>query len=283
VAIVRASDGLPARPGGSWTREKLVYLKKYATAFMVAMASKRDQGKWDRLVYIDLLAGPGLGIDEHGQEFKGSPLIALAAKPRFNRLFLGESSRTNFNTLRKRVPQEEQQRITFLPGDCNETVKSVVAQLTPKTLGLAFVDPEGFEVKFSTFQQLARRRIDIVYLFPSGIGIRRNIVLFTKTSHSVMDDFWGGSDWRSLPFAKRALGKPASREELRLGPDSVSAFKRKVSTLSLAHYDESDPVLRNNQGAVMYHLLFFSHHAAGLKIWRGIKQIEASGQRPLSF
>jgi hypothetical protein len=31
----------------------------------------------------------------------------------------------------------------------------------------------------------------------------------------------------------------------------------------------------------MYHLLFFSRDAAGLKIWRNIKKIEPTGQRSL--
>ncbi len=52
-----ASDGLLARPGGSWTREKLDYVERYAHAFMAAMAVKRAEGKWRELVYIDLLQG----------------------------------------------------------------------------------------------------------------------------------------------------------------------------------------------------------------------------------
>jgi len=58
-----ASDRLPERGGRIWTREKLTYLEKYATAFMVAMAKKRGPEKWERLVYLDLLCGPGRDID----------------------------------------------------------------------------------------------------------------------------------------------------------------------------------------------------------------------------
>ena len=64
---------MPARVSGPWTREKLSYLRKYASAFMTAMAPKKQQGKWDQLVYIDLLAGPGRGIvADNGEEFDGS-------------------------------------------------------------------------------------------------------------------------------------------------------------------------------------------------------------------
>ena len=80
-----ATDGLPARVSGPWTREKLTYVEKYASAFMRAMAPKRKSGKWAELVYIDLLAGPGRGIDrDTGVEFDGSPLRALKVVPAFD-------------------------------------------------------------------------------------------------------------------------------------------------------------------------------------------------------
>ena len=58
-----AADGYRARPAGQWTRDKLRYMERYASAFMTAMTPKRRQGKRDQLVYIDLPAGPGKGID----------------------------------------------------------------------------------------------------------------------------------------------------------------------------------------------------------------------------
>lgn len=93
-----ARDGLPARVFRPWTREKLVYLQKYASAFMKAMVSKKQQGKWEQLVYLDLLAGPGRGIDADtgdeprspmdglwgGKEWRDLPPAKLAAGTRLN-------------------------------------------------------------------------------------------------------------------------------------------------------------------------------------------------------
>src|SRR5260370_35773401 len=90
--VKKASDRLPARAGRVWTREKLTYLQKYASAFMVAMGPKRDAGKWDRLVYVDLLAGPGRDIHpDTAEEVDGSPRIALAVTPEFDHLFLADN------------------------------------------------------------------------------------------------------------------------------------------------------------------------------------------------
>ena len=89
--IRRARDGLPARVSGPWTQEKLTYVEKYAFAFMRAMAPKRKAGKWSKLVYLDLLAGPWRGIDrDSGAEFDGSPLRALKITPAFDRLFFAD-------------------------------------------------------------------------------------------------------------------------------------------------------------------------------------------------
>jgi|SRR4029453_17396423 hypothetical protein len=87
LMIRRTQDGLRARVGGPWTRAKLDYIERYASAFMRAMNPKRQAGIWSELVYVDLLAGPGRGIDRDGNaEFDGSPLRALKIVPSFDRL-----------------------------------------------------------------------------------------------------------------------------------------------------------------------------------------------------
>lgn len=277
----KAGDGLPARVFRSWTREKLVYLQKYATAFMMAMAPKKRQGKWDQLVYIDLLAGPGLGIDaDTGEEFDGSPLIALHVQPAFDRLFFGDLSPKNVAALRRRIPPGDLSRVSLKQGDCNVLVKEIITQLSSRTLGLAFVDPQGFEVQFTLFQELSKRRIDVLFLFPSGIGIGRNFAVFAKQATSPMDGLWGGMEWRDYPLAKLAAGKRLKPdEERRLDQSWVQGFRDKMAGIGFRYQDKSDPLLRNEKNVPMYHLLFFSHDSAGLKLWQGIKKIEPSGQR----
>ena len=49
-----ATDGLPARTSGAWARDKHEYLRRYLEMFTRAM-----RGKWSRLGYMDLMAGPG--------------------------------------------------------------------------------------------------------------------------------------------------------------------------------------------------------------------------------
>lgn len=212
--IRRAQDGLRARVGGPWTREKLDYIERYATAFMRAMNPKRRAGIWSELVYVDLLAGPGRGIDRDGSgEFDGSPLRALKVVPAFDRLFFSDLDEENIEVLRRRIPPDQRDRVSLRMGDCNAVVDDVVASLSRKTLGLALVDPEGFEAKFGVFESLARARLDVLFLFPSGIGVARNLRAFARQDHSPMDDLWGGREWRELSPAKLAAGRPITPDD----------------------------------------------------------------------
>jgi three-Cys-motif partner protein len=278
----KGSDGLPARSGRVWTREKLTYLQRYASAFMTAMAPKRSARKWDRLVYIDLLAGPGRDIDpDTSEEFDGSPLTALSVRPPFDHLFLADNDLENIEALKARITAEDLRRVSILVGDCNQIVDDVVSQISGRTLGLAFIDPEGFEVDFDTLAKLAKRRIDLLYLFPSGIGVLRNLKTFMARSDSPMDDFLGGKDWRNLPAAKQAAGLVGKEVPDRIVRAFLSYFRRRLKAAGFRFQDEAAPLFTNTKNARMYHLLYFSHDQIGLRIWQGIKRIGPGGQRNL--
>jgi len=203
-------------------------------------------------------------------------------RPAFDLLYFSDLDQRNTDALRKRIPPEQRGRVNCRVGDCNVLVRGIVDKLSRGTLGLAFLDPEGFQVRFETLKLLATRQVDILYLFPSGIGIARNLRAFARMPHSPMDDLWGGREWRDLPPAKLAAGKCLSpEEELSHDRPWVLSFRSKVRDLGLIYQDEGDPILLNEKNTPMYHLLFFSKDAAGLTLWRGIKRIEPSGQRKL--
>jgi len=250
---------------------------------MTAMAPKRRAGQWSELVYLDFLAGPGLGIDrKSGAEFYGSPLRALRVEPKFDRLVFGDVEEKNIEALKRRIPPADLPRVDMRLGDCHEVAGDVVTEMSQRALGLAFVDPEGFEVKFRLFQILATRRIDVLYLFPGGIGIARNVGAFAREAKAPLDDLIPG--WRALKRARLAAG-------VRLTNDDIAAhdqpflleFMNRMRKLGYQYSDQGEPCFTNRKNMRMYHLLFFSKHPAGLTLWRNVTRIEPSGQRRLQF
>ena len=279
--VAKASDGLKAREAGAWTKEKLTYLRKYSEGFMKAMAPKRDERLWNKLVYIDPLCGSGKCITE-SDEFDGSPLIALGIRPAFDYLFLSDRSSHNISALKKRISKEDRSRTSCKVGDCNTLVAEVIGSFPERSLGLAFIDPEGFEVDFAVLKALASRPIDILYFFPSMIGVKRNLRQSYVQKGGRLDAVLG-PEWRNVPAAKLAVGKAVTEKELsNLDRSLIHYLRRQVRALGLDHQDDNPPLLRNEQNAPMYHLLFFSKNAAGLKIWNGIKKIDPGGQRSFS-
>ena len=167
-------------------------------------------------------------------------------------------------------------------GDCHAVAARVVAELSPWALSLAFVDPEGFEVRFALFETLATRRIDILYLFPGGIGVARNLGAFVKQTKTPLDDLIPG--WRSLRRAKLAAGERLTADEMAARDQPfVLAFMNRMGALGYQYSGHGEPYLTNEKNVKMYHLLFFSKHPMGLRLWRGVTQIEPSGQRRLRF
>ncbi|HTO10201.1 MAG TPA: three-Cys-motif partner protein TcmP [Candidatus Binatia bacterium] len=261
---------------GPWTREKLAYLERYAAAFTRAM-----RGKWSQLVYMDFLAGPGIGIERHSRvEFDGSPLVALKVRPAFDQLFFSDADARNVAALRQRIPAADRARAFVETGECHDVAARVVARLPAQALALAFVDPEGFEVTFKMFQILARKRVDVLYLFPGGIGVARNVGNFVRQARAPLDDLIPG--WRKLKRARLAAGQRLTDEEMAARDQPfVMEFMSRMQTLGFQFSDRGEPYFTNQKNVKMYHLLFFSQHPTGLGLWRRITRIEASGQRRL--
>jgi hypothetical protein len=133
------------------------------------------------------------------------------------------------------------------------------------------------------FQTLSQRAIDIVFLFPSWIGIVRNLARYVQEEHSDLDNLWGNREWRHLPMAQMAAGvAPIAEQGDAYYQSWAAAFCERVRALGYSHYDIKGP-LRNESRAPMYHLLFFSKNEAGLRIWRNVHRIGPDGQRSLWF
>jgi three-Cys-motif partner protein len=168
-------DDLTTRDSGEWTEEKLDYLMRYIWVFETSMRAK----PWRERHYIDLLAGPGkCRIERTSQILLGSPLIALTTEHPFTDYFFVDIDHENVEALRQRCSESTlAPTVTLKEGDCNIVVDEIVHHIRAvdnrriegawPSLNLAFLDPEGFELRWDTIAKLASiNRMDMVINFP---------------------------------------------------------------------------------------------------------------------
>lgn len=272
MATLLGSDGLPVRDSGAWAHEKLYYLERYLDIFSVGMHQK-----WrDKLYYVDLFAGPGSClIPETGEEFDGSPLIAL--KFHFAKYYFFESDSACFEALETRIrtrAPEKFRNVELIQGDCNKKIN----QIKPMTgaLGLAFVDPTGIlPIAFETIRKLAaNRRIDVIINFHESMGIRMNIHQYSKKEQSALKQF---------------LGSDRSIRQFRTAPSSIDQVCREITNeyrdnlrgLGYQVVDGDQIPIKAEKNALLYYLLFASKDPRGNDFWRKIGLIDPHGQRKL--
>jgi three-Cys-motif partner protein len=204
-----------------WTRNKLEILRGYLPAFNRASA-----GKSTERLYIDLMAGGPTNIDKAtGEEFDGSARLALASEPPFTRLALCEMSDQAAaleSDLRSRYPSRN---LTVYPGDCNQTIDHVLADLAPWHWAptFAFVDQQAAEVHWQTLQKLADFRKSSqgwkaeLWILMSPAMITRGIAGTNGPAFtSRVDALFGNHNWRRIQAAQRscALTPAEFRDEM---------------------------------------------------------------------
>ncbi len=207
---------------GNWAFKKLLILWYYVDIFTNVL-----QNDERNLVYIDLMAGPGFNLmKDIDLVIAGSPLIAELSprilksgkSKKFDKMLLVDVDEGNCQSLRTIFGYEK-----VSCADCNssEIQQLIYHLLKPKNSHfLAFLDPEGKEIHWETFEFLARKRGDFVINYPFK-GIGRLYGAYQGSSKSQkrtfgkgLDDFFGTNTWREIDCSG---GKAQSLYEFYLG------------------------------------------------------------------
>ncbi|MCU0465055.1 MAG: three-Cys-motif partner protein TcmP [Anaerolineae bacterium] len=243
-------DGLLTRPSQEYARQKLGVLKLYLG---ITNTSMRD--KWRNRCYIDLQAGPGKIKIGSGIEL-GSPLIALTAPHPTNHFFFNELGNEEFAALKTRTVNK--QGVRLFQQDVNVVVDEVIQQvraITPRSLNVAFLDPEGLELKWETVSKLANvPSTDLIINFSTG-GVRR---AQGRGHIESVDSFFGTTSWRDL-FANTK--SPSSRELIDFYLMRLGGLGYQVKDIP------KEVVARNSKNAEVYSVIFASRHPLGDKFW----------------
>jgi len=260
ITLVEEDDGLPTRQTGPWSFDKLFWWNRYIEITTRAMVGSPH---WSELVYVDLFAGPGIcttRVDD--DRMPGSPLIAALAPKSFDRLLLCESDsalaaacRTRLSRLCPDVPA------TLIPGDCNEAIDDVVAQIPDRALTLAFIDPTGLHAHYETVRRLTEnRRVDLYILLADNMDIVRNVELYATRPDSNLDLVLGpDSNWRT------EWNQLSNQTPTNVAALFADIYKRQLAKLGYTH--TADEVLRNSQQVPIYRVVFASKDPRGLDFW----------------
>jgi len=268
---VAEDDGLPTRPCGAWTEQKLYLWHRYLEITTSAMVGKPA---WpEGLVYIDLFCGPGVcQVRETGKRLPGSPLIAANAAKPFRKLIFTDIDGVCADSTRERLERSPARgRYEVLTGDSNTVVQTFASRIPRGTLSLAFIDPEALDVHFSTLQTLAQdRAVDFLLLFADATDLVRNVDLYEQQD-SKLDAMLGpDSGWRQDWAALKNRSGTNVRE---LFP---KIYERQIQK-HLNYVGLRREVVNGPHGP-LYSLLYASKHERGLEFWDKIAKKELGGQ-----
>lgn len=250
-------DGLPARKSQDYARMKLKALTYY-----LHIVTKSMHKKWPNMVYLDLQSGPGKN-QIRSDFLLGSPLIALTLEVPFTHYYFNELDKDHLEALQTRVAASElRDRVRFYQQDINEVVFEICSEIEKReSLNVAFIDPEGLEVRWSTIERLARvRRMDLIINFSTS-GLDRSA---GADNESVIDRFYGNTSWRP----DMQISDPTRRRR--------ALIERYLSQLSFfGYYIEENPEIehldisfRNSKNSEVYRLIFASKNKLGNEFWQ---------------
>lgn len=106
---------------GAWSEEKYRLASLYASMF-----TRSTRTKFDSLVYIDLLAGPGrVKVKGTSRIYASSPMNAPAIEPKFDRLVFCEKDDARMDALMRRCGVQYSDRVIhFIRGWMGVSVES---------------------------------------------------------------------------------------------------------------------------------------------------------------
>lgn len=291
VFLQPEANGLLMQQSKSWSTIKLDYLTRYLERFIVAMRGK----KWRAIHYIDLFAGPGKNqINESDEIVIGSPLIALTQKRPFDRYFFSDIVVDNITALDQRCTASQQyKKVKCSVGDANEqvnTIKARIDQIDRKfisggnswsSLNIAFLDPFGLELKWSTVETLAQVKFMDLIIYYSQMGITREASKeIDKPVPTVIDEFFGGTEWRAIYCEYQ------KHDEMFYHRKLLDLYKGKLEEFGyvIREADTDEPLIRSaKRRAPLYRLLFASKHKLGNKFWNDVTRKDATGQMKLKL
>ncbi|CAN5770953.1 hypothetical protein BH10BAC2_BH10BAC2_31520 [soil metagenome] len=264
--------------GGDWTELKIEIVVEYAKAYLTIM-NKYPQFK---CLYFDGFAGSGNIYKEDKVEFEiiksaAIRILEIDFPKSFDTYYFVELDEVNKNDLEKLVNDEfPQKKKHVVCDDCNNKLASMSNFLKSNSnyRTLAFVDPYGMALKWSSIEILKGLGIDLWILVPSGIGMNRLL----KRNGDIRDA-WLNKLEISLGMSREEIKKYFYKSKIVQTLFGEETFVNKEANAiqkagqlykqrlnEIFKYVSQPMELKNSTGSIMYHFMMASNNAAAFSI-----------------
>lgn len=271
--------------GGNWTQEKIELFMKYVPAYlsiMNAQIENKHYAKDWKLMYFDGFAGSGEIFQDKTQtviEGVASRVLAISNPREFDIYRFVELNKNKADELQKVIENKfsaKKNKIRVYQNDFNEVITQMETFLrnNGKYKTLAFIDPFGMEVNWSSIEMLKGLSIDMWILVPTGMGVNRllkNNGDIEETWLAKLQNFLGLSEEEirnTFYTTEKVLTLFGESIFVQKQEDAIekahTLYKKKLETI-FKHVSCSY-VMRNSNNSILYHFLLVSNNETAVKI-----------------
>jgi three-Cys-motif partner protein len=269
--------------GGDWTESKIEILVEYAKAYLIIMNAFAERYNW-KLLYFDGFAGSGHIKKGNAEDEKiivgaATRILEIDIPRHFDMYYFVEKEPNSVklleNSTKIKFPEKN---VHIVNTDCNEKILSMkdflISRKGRKYKALAYIDPCGMQLNWSSLVALHKMPVDAWILIPTGMGINRLLTINGKISDawiSKLEVFLGMEKTDILKhFYKETevytLFGPEVKvtKEQRAAEKSASLYKKRLE--ELFKYVSEPYILKNRSNSIMFHFLMVSNNEKAVNI-----------------
>ena len=266
--------------GGNWTEQKIEMVVDYAKAYLTIM-NKYPQFK---TLYFDGFAGSGDIFKDDKVDIeiiKGTAVRILEINyPRsFDMYYFvekDEKNKTGLDTIITKQFPEKRSKCSIVNEDCNDKLLSMSKFLKDNTnfRVLAFIDPYGMSVNWSSIEVLKKLGIDLWILVPTGMGVNRllkNDFNISEAWLSKLEKFLGLHRNEILNYFYKQkseltlFGQETMMQKEKDAIERAGELYRKRLNEVFDFVSEAFK-MKNSTGTIMYHFMMASNNKTAQKI-----------------
>jgi len=269
--------------GGSWTYEKIQIVELYAKAYLQIM---KEHPYW-KLMYFDGFAGTGdIKIDGTLEpkfiEGAAKRIISISEPRIFDMYYFVELDKNKAKQLRTSLGQIKKSGIYIISDDCNNKLLSLAKYLKGEVgeggknyKVLAFIDPCGMAVNWSSIEALKGLGVDMWILAPTGLGANRLLKKNRDISDAWLErlEKFFGVDRQSIltNFYTEVTNADLFGEQVTQIHKNKHAIKNIYNLYSnrmktiFKHVSEPYELV-NSQNSLMFHFFLASNNDTAVKI-----------------